>query len=130
MPIIAAMRKPLVLLVVALAAVLAAAAPASPQNRELIAKVGLHDAYRISLTLPNGRPVRSIPAGTYVFVVHDYSKLHNFALGSVTQNRRIFTGGIAFVGTRTYRVKLTPGSYAYACSAHPTTMHGAFTVTP
>lgn len=43
----------------------------------LIGKVGLHDAFVITLTFPNGKKVKSIPAGTYTIVVHDYSKLHN-----------------------------------------------------
>jgi plastocyanin len=73
--------------------------------------------------------VRSIPAGTYSIVVHDYSKIHNFALGSQTENKRLFTGGIRWVGTKTYTVTLTPGNYAYACSAHFRTMNGTFVVT-
>ncbi len=99
------------------------------QSPVLVGKVGLHNAFRISLSFPDGKPVRSIPAGTYSIVVHDYSKIHNFALGSITENRRIFTGGIRFVGTKTYTVTLAPGRYAYACSAHPQTMNGAFVVT-
>lgn len=71
----------------------------------------------------------SIPAGTYSIKVYDYSKIHNFALGSVTENKRIFTGGIRTTGIKTYIVTLTPGTYAYACSAHPFTMNGTFTVT-
>jgi hypothetical protein len=101
---------------------------ARAQQPVLIAKVGLHDSFTISLRTPGGKLVRSLPAGTYTIVVHDYSKLHNFALGSVTQSKRIFTGGILFVGTKTYTVTLEPGTYAYACSAHPYTMNGTFTV--
>ena len=71
----------------------------------LVAKVGLHDAYTISLRTPNGKVVHSIPAGTYSIVVHDYSKIHNFALGSQTENKRIFTSGIPWVGTKTYTRK-------------------------
>lgn len=96
----------------------------------LIAKVGLHDAYKISLTFPNGKKVTSIPAGTYTFVVHDYSSIHNFALGSQTANKRLFTTGIPFKGTKTYKLKLIAGSYAFACSAHFQTMNGTFVVTP
>lgn len=96
----------------------------------LIGKVGLHDAYKISLTFPSGKKVTSISAGTYILVVHDYSKIHNFALGSQTQNRRLFTTGIPWVGTRKYTLKLAAGSYAYACSAHFRTMNGRFVVTP
>jgi hypothetical protein len=113
-----------------LAAVLAPAAAARPSvTPTLIGKVGFHDAYRITLTFTNGKPVKSIPAGTYTLVVHDYSKIHNFALGSQTQSKRLFTTGIPWVGTRTYHLKLAPGRYAYACSAHFQTMNGTFVVT-
>ena len=123
------MRRILLIAPLVASALLAGHAGAAPAHPTLVAKVGLHDAYRISLTFPNGRPVRTLRAGTYTIVVHDYSKLHNFALGSVTQNRRIFTGSIPGTGTKRYTVKLTPGTYAYACSAHPQTMHGMFAVT-
>jgi hypothetical protein len=113
----------------ALALVGGGLAAARPESRILVGKVGLHDSYTISLTFPDGRRVRSIPQGTYTFVVHDYSHIHNFALGSQTAGRRLFTGGIAFVGTARYTLRLTPGRYAYACSAHPTTMNGTFVVT-
>jgi len=95
----------------------------------LVGKVGLHDSFTITLTFSNGKRVKSIPAGTYALVVHDYSKLHNFALGSQTANKRLLTGSIPGVGTKTYTLRLTAGKYAYACSAHPTTMNGTFVVT-
>ena len=104
-------------------------APAGATNPVLIARVGLHNAYTISLRTPNGKLVTSIPAGTYRIVVHDYSKIHNFALGSQSENKRLFTTGIRWVGTKTYRLTLTPGDYAYACSAHFQTMNGTFVVT-
>jgi|SRR5579864_2914283 len=123
------MRKTL-LLALPFAAGLALALTAEAQPPpELIGKVGLHNAFRISLTFPNGRPVQSIPAGTYRIVVHDYSRIHNFALGSVTANRRIFTGSIRGIGTKSYTLDLQPGTYAYACSAHFQVMHGSFVVT-
>ncbi|HLX21407.1 MAG TPA: hypothetical protein VKR23_14770 [Gaiellaceae bacterium] len=122
------MRKGLFLLVV-IAAVALPGSGRAAAHPVLVGKVGLHDAFSISLTFPNGKLVHSIPAGTYTIVVHDYSALHNFALGSVTQNRRIFTGSVTGIGTKTYTVKLTLGDYAYACSAHPQVMHGAFVVT-
>jgi plastocyanin len=107
------------------------ARPASPI---LIGTVGSarahhHDAFIITLKFPDGRLVTSMPAGTYTFVIHDYSKIHNFALGSQTENKRLFTGGIRSTGTKSYVLTLTPGSYAYACSAHFQTMNGTFTVT-
>ena len=80
---------------VILSALLASTASARPAaNPTLVGKVGLHDAYTITLTFANGRKVKTLPAGTYRLVVHDYSKIHNFALGSQTQNRRLLTTGI------------------------------------
>lgn len=122
------MRKTFLALAV-FAAGLTLALPAWGQTPVLIGRVGRHNAFKISLKFPNGRWVRTIPAGTYKIVVHDYSRFHNFALGSVTQNRRLFTGSIRGKGTKTYTVDLTPGLYVYACSAHPQTMHHSFTVT-
>ena len=115
-------------LLVALSLAVASTAPAA--NPTLIGKVGFHDRYVITLTFANGRKVKSLPAGTYRLVVHDYSKIHNFALGSQTQKKRLLTTGIPWIGTRTYTLHLTPGSYAYACSAHFQTMVGTFVVTP
>jgi len=108
---------------------LAAASTASAANPVLIGKVGLHDRYVITLTFANGRKVKTLKAGTYTLVVHDYSKIHNFALGSQTQNKRLLTTGIPWVGTKRYTLHLMPGSYAYACSAHFQTMVGTFVVT-
>ena len=88
-----------------------------------------HNAYVINLRFATGGKVTSIPAGTYTFVIHDYSKIHNFALGSQTQNVRLFTTGIRWRGTKRYTLDLTPGTYAYACSAHFQTMNGTFVVT-
>jgi hypothetical protein len=122
------MRRLLLLLALTAGAAVAAGGAAGAGHPVLVGKVGLHDAFKITLTFPNGRPVRSIPAGTYTIVVHDYSAIHNFALGSVTTNRRIFTGSVAGIGTRSYTIALKPGMYAFACSAHPTTMNGVFRV--
>jgi plastocyanin len=99
-------------------------------NPILIGKSGRHNAYVITLRFPDGTNVTSIPAGTYMFVIHDYSRIHNFALGSQTENRRLFTTRIRWIGTKRYTLTLTPGTYAYACSAHFRTMNGTFTVTP
>ena len=115
---------------IAAGALASTASPApSAANPTLIGKVGLHDAYTITLTFTSGRKVKTLPAGTYTLIVHDYSKIHNFALGSQTQNKRLLTTGIPGVGTRKYRLRLVPGSYAFACSAHFRTMNGTFVVT-
>jgi hypothetical protein len=111
-----------------IAAGLAFPALARPANPILIGKVGFHNRYVITLTLPNGHRVTSLAPGTYTLVVHDYSSIHNFALGSQTQNKRLLTTGIPWIGTRRYTLHLTPGNYAYACSAHFRTMNGTFVV--
>jgi hypothetical protein len=121
------MRAP-VLIVIA-AGLLALPGLARAGHPALIARSGLHDSYTISLRTPGGKLVKTVPAGTYTIVVHDYSKLHNFALGSQTANQRLFTTGILWAGTRSYTLKLVPGRYAYACSAHFRTMNGTFVVT-
>lgn len=124
------MRLLLLPALLGLALALALAAEGRTQaNPILVGKVGFHNAYKITLQMPDGTRVTSIPAGTYAIRVVDYSKIHNFALGSQTENRRIFTGSVRATGTKTYTVDLTPGKYAYACSAHPFTMNGTFTVT-
>lgn len=126
------MRKPLIRLayLVALVASTAFLAPAAATTDPiLIGRSGRHNAYVITLKFPNGQKVQTIPAGTYTFVIHDYSRLHNFALGSQTENKRLFTTGIRWVGTERYTLTVTPGNYAYACSAHFRTMNGTFVVT-
>jgi plastocyanin len=114
---------------IVLASVLASASAARPATKVLVGKVGLHNTYKISLAFSDGRKVKRIPAGAYTFEIHDYSAIHNFALGSQTENKRLFTGGIRWIGTTRYTRILTPGTYVYACSAHPYTMNGTFIVT-
>jgi hypothetical protein len=104
-------------------------ARATSANPVLIGRSGRHNDYLITLKFANGQTVQTIPAGTYTFVIHDYSRIHNFALGSQTANKRLFTTGIRWVGTKRYQLTLTPGNYAYACSAHYRTMNGTFVVT-
>lgn len=108
---------------------LAAASSAPAANPVLVGKVGFHDRYSITLTFTNGRRVRTLKAGTYTLVVHDYSAIHNFALGSQTQNKRLLTTGVPWIGTKRYTLHLVPGHYAYACSVHYQTMNGTFVVT-
>jgi|SRR5215470_7957827 len=102
---------------------------ATSANPLLIGRSGRHNAYVITLKFADGRKVQTIPAGTYTFVIHDYSRIHNFALGSQTENKRLFTTGIPWIGTKRHTLTLTAGTYAYACSAHYQTMNGAFVVT-
>jgi plastocyanin len=118
------MRRVLLLIVLPLVLGSAPAAGADPPL--LIGTVG--PGFTIDLADANGKHVDVLTAGTYDLLVHDLSDVHNFALGSQTTNTRILTGSIEGVGDEHYTLNLTPGRYAYACSAHPTTMVGTFTV--
>jgi hypothetical protein len=117
-------RKILILLLVPLA--LGSSPAGGSDLTQLVGTVG--PGFTIDLADANGKHVDVLTAGRYEFVVHDLSDVHNFALGSITTNTRLFTGGIEFVGDETFTLDLTPGSYAYACSAHPDTMNGRFRV--
>jgi len=104
----------------------ASGSPASADPPLLIGTVG--PGFTIDLADANGKHVDVLTSGTYSLLVHDLSDIHNFALGSQTTNTRILTGGIESVGDEHYTLDLPPGRYAYACSAHPQTMNGTFTV--
>jgi plastocyanin len=117
---------PRALLLLILPFALGAAPAATADAPLLVGTVG--PGFTIDLQDAKGKHVDVLTAGTYTLLVHDLSDVHNFALGNQTTNTRILTGGIAYVGDETYTLVLTPGRYAYACSAHPDTMNGRFTV--
>ena len=118
------MRRALLLLLLPLA--FGSASSADADTPMLVGTVG--PGFTIDLADANGKHVDVLTAGAYSLVVHDLSDVHNFALGSQTTNARILTGSVEGVGDETYTLNLTPGRYAYACSAHPFTMNGTFTV--
>src|SRR5262245_61678157 len=77
----------------------------------------------------NGRTVKSVKAGSYTFVVSDKSNIHNFVLEKShggTFEKQITT--VPFKGTKSVKVKLTPGEWEFYCSPHEETMHGDLTV--
>jgi hypothetical protein len=117
---------PRALLLLILPFALGAAPAATADSPLLVGTVG--PGFTIDLQDATGKHVDVLTAGTYTLLVHDLSDVHNFALGNQTTNTRILTGGIAYIGDETYTLVLTPGRYAYACSAHPDTMNGRFTV--
>jgi hypothetical protein len=101
------------------------AAAARADNPTLTGNVGLGDSFTISLTGPDGQPVRNLDPGTYTLVVHDHSAIHNFHLfgpGNVDVSTTIEQ-----VGDQTFTVALVPGTYTFTCDAHPS-MTGRFTV--
>ena len=121
---------PFLAVAVAVAAVVfAATAGARPAmtHPKLLGAVGKNDAFVITLKRPSGKLVKTLPVGTYTFVIHDYSSLHAFDLVGPHGFSHDFTT-VPAVTTKTTTLKLKAGKYKYFCPAHPTTMFHFFTV--
>ena len=91
----------------------------------LVGDVGHADGFSISLTDPNGAPIRNLAAGTYSLAIKDESSLHNFHLTGAGVDK---TTSIGDTGTVTFSVTFTPGTYTFVCDPHSSQMHGKFTV--
>jgi plastocyanin len=68
----------------------------------------------------------TVPAGKYTLTVNDQANVHNFH----------FTGAgvdvsttVPEVGTKTFQVTLTAGTYKFQCDPHAAKMNGTLTVT-
>lgn len=117
------MRRLFPLLMTVLVAV-AAPATGSAQNPRLLGSVG--PGFTISLTLADGGPARQLSGGTYDVVVEDRSAIHNFHLTGPGVDMRT---DVEFVGTVTWTVSLTGGSYVFVCDPHSQSMRGTFDAT-
>ena len=95
---------------------------------KLTGTVGKNNAYEISLTNAKGKAVKTLKAGTYTFVIHDDSSIHNYELDGPHGKSWTFTS-IGFVGPKTITLKLVPGKYKAYCAAHESVMFQHFTVT-
>ena len=82
--------------------------------------------FTIKLTM-NGKQVKTLKAGTYKLVINDKASIHAFSLDGPNGYAKDFTT-VPFVGTKTFTVKLKPGSYKYYCPPHEPTMFGHFKV--
>ena len=79
-----------------------------------------------TITLKKGTTsVTKLKAGTYVFKISDKSGIHDFHLSGPGVNKKT---GVGFVGSVTWKLKLSPGKYSYICDPHKAFMHGSFTV--
>lgn len=110
--------------------VLVVSAAARPQmgTQKLIATVGKHDAYKITMADASGKVVKRLKAGTYTVVIHDDSAIHNYELDGPHGKSWTFTS-VTFKGTKTRTLKLVAGTYKAYCSPHEATMFQRFTVT-
>jgi hypothetical protein len=94
-------------------------APA-PKPTKLVGTVG--PGLSISLVNAAGRRVASVKAGAAAITVRDRSRAHSFHLAGAGVNRKT---GVAFRGTRTWSVKLAPGTLRWYCDSHPKALRGS-----
>lgn len=111
----------------AAAALLVPVAASAASHPKLIGSVGKNGAFKITLTNTKGKLVKTLKAGTYTFVIHDYASIHNYELDGPNGKSWTFTTP-SFVGTKTRTLKLTPGKYKAYCAPHEPTMFQRFSV--
>jgi plastocyanin len=75
----------------------------------------------------SGKLVKTLKAGSYMFVINDKSNFHGYSLDGPHGFAKDFTK-ISSVGKKTAVVKLKAGKYKYYCPNHESTMFAHFTV--
>jgi plastocyanin len=85
-----------------------------PAAKKLAGSVG--PGARIALRTASGARATSLKAGAYVVTVRDRSKTDNFHLRGKGVNA---STGVAFTGSKTWKVRLAKGVYKYFSNAHP-----------
>jgi hypothetical protein len=111
-------------LIAALLSGLVLASTAGADGTPLAGSVG--PSFTISLQDGSGRAVLHLDPGAYTLTVQDLSDEHDFHLfgpGGVD-----VSSTVEGQGTRTVDLVLQDGTYDFICDAHPTRMHGSFTV--
>jgi plastocyanin len=82
--------------------------------------------FTISLKM-NGKPVKTLKAGTYKVVIHDMASIHGFSLDGPNKFAKDLSP-VSFVGTKTITLNLKAGAYKFYCPPHEPTMFGRFAV--
>ena len=113
-----------VLLVLSIAGLAAAVSVARPAATDGTLQATVGPGYSINLT-QNGVKVTHLDPGTYTINVNDQADIHNFDLFGPGVKE---STGIDTIGTATWTVTFTDGTYNYNCDAHPASMKGKFTV--
>jgi hypothetical protein len=87
------------------------------------------DAYEISLRAEDGEEITTtLPPGEYRLEIDDRSTIHNFHLYEREKGLDV-ASEIEGTGTETTTIVLPePGSYIYACDAHPDRMRETFSI--
>jgi len=113
-----------VLLALSIAGLVAAVSVARPASTDGTLQATVGPGYSINLT-QNGVKVTHLDPGTYTIDVNDQADIHNFDLFGPGVKE---STGIDTIGTTTWTVTFTDGTYNYNCDAHPASMNGKFTV--
>jgi plastocyanin len=113
-----------VLLILSIAGLAAAVSVARPAATDGTLQATVGPGYSIGLT-QNGVKVTHLDPGTYTINVDDKADIHNFDLFGPGVKE---STGIDTIGTTTWTVTFTDGTYNYNCDAHPASMNGKFTV--
>jgi len=116
------MFRTLLIGILAVVAVSIPAAATSAPNATLTGVVG--PGFNISLKNPDGTGVSHLDPGTYDITVADNAIEHNFHLQGPGIDQATDVEGM---GTFTWTVTITDGTYTFLCDAHPTLMKGSFT---
>jgi hypothetical protein len=116
------MFRTLLIGILAVVAVSIPAAATSAPNATLTGVVG--PGFNISLKNADGTGVNHLDPGTYDITVTDNAIDHNFHLGGPGVDQATDVAGM---GTFTWTVTITDGTYTFVCDAHPTLMKGSFT---
>jgi len=85
-----------------------------PAAKKLAGSVG--PGARIALRTASGARATSLKAGAYALTVRDRSKGDNFRLRGKGVN---VSTGVAFTGSKKWKVRLAKGVYKYFSNAHP-----------
>jgi plastocyanin len=113
-----------VLLVLSIAGLATAVSVARPAATDGTLQASVGPGCSISLT-QNGVKVTHLDPGTYTINVNDQADIHNFDLFGPGVKE---STGVDTIGTTTWTVTFTDGTYNYVCDAHPASMTGKFTV--
>ena len=113
-----------VILVLSIAGLAAAVSVARSAATDGTLQATVGPGYAINLT-QNGVKVTHLDPGTYTINVSDQADIHNFDLFGPGVKE---STGIDTIGTTTWTVTFTDGTYNYNCDAHPGSMNGKFTV--
>jgi hypothetical protein len=119
------MSRRLSLALAVVAAALTFALPGGARTAQTTLHGVVGPGFTITLTDDSGNRVTHLDPGTYTIDVKDQSNLHNFDLQGPGVSQATDVEG---VGAVTWTVTFTDGTYRYVCDAHPSLMHGSFTV--